>query len=107
MGLLTNAGPQIWHPAQLETQQMCRKAAELCKASNIELGKLAMYDFIQLNGPATFLVGMQSEKLLECNLDAYFNGLNDEEMKMLQKLKTEYVHLFHIYSYCIYMFIPK
>nr|XP_029718759.1 L-galactose dehydrogenase [Aedes albopictus] len=87
MGLLTNAGPQPWHPAQDQTKQVCREAAEYCKQHGVELGKLAMYHFIQLDGPSTFLSGMQSEELVDINLAAFFNGLTPKEREVLDYLK--------------------
>ncbi|XP_055638728.1 uncharacterized protein LOC129776863 [Toxorhynchites rutilus septentrionalis] len=86
MGLLTNAGPQVWHPANDQTKRVCREASEFCEKHNVELGKLAMYHFIQLSGPATFLSGMQSEALVQMNLDAFYNGLNENEHSVLSYL---------------------
>lgn len=68
-------------------KQLCRKAANICKEANIELGKLAMYHFLQLDGPATYLVGMQTRRLLDMNLSAFYNGLNKKEQEVLQLLK--------------------
>lgn len=84
--MLTNAGPRDWHPASQELKTICRKAADLCKAQDIELGKLAMNYFIQLKGPSTFLVGMQTEHLLKINLDGYLNGLTEKEKNLLDSL---------------------
>ncbi|XP_065091386.1 uncharacterized protein LOC135712336 [Ochlerotatus camptorhynchus] len=86
MGLLTNSGPQTWHPAHYQTKQVCREAAEYCKQHGVELGKLAMYHFIQLDGPSTFLSGMQSKALVEINLAAFFDGLTDNERTVLAYL---------------------
>lgn len=86
MRLLANCGPFPWHPAHDDTKEVCAEAAEYCIKNDVELGKLAMYHFIQMKGPATFLVGMQTRKLLEINLDAYLNGLNDKEMEVLEFL---------------------
>jgi len=86
LGMLTNDGPQPWHPASDELKSMCKKAADICKENDIELGKLAMYYFTQLAGPSTFLVGMQTEKLLKINLNAYFDGLTPKEQEILDNL---------------------
>lgn len=45
MGLLTNKGPQRWHPAGEELKSICREAAEHCKVDlktycDIELDSL-------------------------------------------------------------------
>ena len=87
MGLLTNAGPQSWHPAKDSTKELCRKAAATCIEAGVELGKLAMHHFVQLAGPATFLVGMQNELLLDMNLGTYFNGLTAAEEGVMKTLK--------------------
>ncbi|XP_058059604.1 uncharacterized protein LOC131210380 [Anopheles bellator] len=79
MGLLTNAGPQPWHPADEQMKAVCREASDYCAQRGIELGKLAMFHFIQLAGPVTFLSGMQTQKLVEINLKAYREGLSAEE----------------------------
>ncbi|XP_058449728.1 uncharacterized protein LOC131429550 [Malaya genurostris] len=87
MGLFTNAGPQPWHPAHDQTKQICLEASEFCKHEGIEFGKLAMYHFIQINGPATFLSGMQTEDLVRINLDAFYDGLTTKEHEVLAHLK--------------------
>ncbi|XP_036334228.1 L-galactose dehydrogenase-like [Rhagoletis pomonella] len=87
LGLLTNAGPQAWHPAGEEIKEICRKAANICKEANVELGKLAMHYFMQLDGVSTFLTGMQTRQLLDINLAAYYDGLNKKEQEVLQLLR--------------------
>jgi len=87
LGLLTNNGPQPWHPATADIKDICRKAANICKEANVELGKLAMYYFIQLNGPATFLVGMQTKKLLDMNLKVYYDGVIKKEQEVFDTLR--------------------
>uniref|UniRef100_A0A1B0CH08 NADP-dependent oxidoreductase domain-containing protein n=1 Tax=Lutzomyia longipalpis TaxID=7200 RepID=A0A1B0CH08_LUTLO len=89
LGLLSQNGPQSWHPAGEEIKTACREAAELCRKEGLELGRLAMGYFIQLAGPATFLVGMQSLELLNMNLDVYFNGLTDKEKALIDRIKRE------------------
>lgn len=86
LGLLTNDGPRDWHPASESLRATGKRAADICKQNDIELGKLAMYYFQKLQGPATFLVGMQTERLLAINLDAYFNGLTAKEADVLDQL---------------------
>ncbi|XP_052891930.1 uncharacterized protein LOC128299851 [Anopheles moucheti] len=87
MGLLTNGGPQPWHPADHQLKSVCAEAAEYCKQQCIELGKLAMHHSIELPGPATFLAGMQTTELVNINLDAYFNGLSKKEAEVLAYLR--------------------
>lgn len=93
MGLLTNNGPPEWHPASTELKELCKKAAKICREANVELGKLAMYHFCQLDGPATFLVGMQTPDLIRINLDVFLNGLNEAETQLLNELKEKYARV--------------
>lgn len=87
MGLLTNSGPPSWHPAPDQIKAACREASDICKENGVELGKLAMHYFIQLEGVTTFLVGMQSSQILNMNLDVYHNGLTEKEQQILERLQ--------------------
>ncbi|XP_017111159.1 L-galactose dehydrogenase [Drosophila elegans] len=87
LGLLSNAGPQGWHPGSPELQAIGKRAAEICRQKNVELGKLAMYHTMQLDGAATFLIGMPNRQLLRINLDAVFDGLTSHEQEVLQYLR--------------------
>ncbi|XP_041450254.1 L-galactose dehydrogenase [Drosophila obscura] len=87
LGLLSNSGPYAWHPASPELQAVARRAADICKERNVELGKLAMYHTMQLEGAATFLTGMPNRQQLRTNLNAIFDGLTPHEQKVLQYLR--------------------
>ncbi|BFF89925.1 L-galactose dehydrogenase [Drosophila madeirensis] len=87
LGLLTNAGPPSMHPGSPELLALGRRAAEICKQRDVELGKLAMYYTMQLDGAATFLVGIPNRRLLQVNLDAIFDGLTSNEQEVLQYLR--------------------
>ncbi|XP_001359477.4 L-galactose dehydrogenase [Drosophila pseudoobscura] len=87
LGLLTNAGPPAIHPGSPELQALGRRAAEICKQRDVELGKLAMYYTMQLDGAATFLIGIPNRRLLQVNLDAIFDGLTSHEQEVLQYLR--------------------
>lgn len=89
MGLLTNNGPQPWHPADPSVQALCKKAADYCISNGVELSRLALYHNFQLEGAATFLVGMQSDALVEANLDSCCNGLTAKELEVLQYLQKK------------------
>ncbi|KAH8403406.1 hypothetical protein KR215_003679 [Drosophila sulfurigaster] len=87
LGLLTNAGPQPWHPASDDQKQVAQRASKVCKDRGVELGKLAMYYTIQLSDVSTFLTGMQTRQLLKTNLSAFYDGLNAQEQEVLQHLR--------------------
>ncbi|KAH8369242.1 hypothetical protein KR009_005195 [Drosophila setifemur] len=88
LGLLTNSGPQPWHPASEDQKAIARRASELCKERGVELGKLAMYYTMQgLADVSTFLVGMQTRQLLRINLEAFEQGLSEQEQEVLRYLQ--------------------
>lgn len=89
MGILTNAGPQPWHPAHDDAKEQGRKAAKLCKHHNVELGKLAMYHASQLKGAHSFLAGMKTKEQLKANLEAIYGELNDVERSTLSIIENE------------------
>ncbi|KAG8234353.1 hypothetical protein J437_LFUL014806 [Ladona fulva] len=69
MGLLTNGGPPDWHPASKDIKEVCAKAAEYCKKSGVEIGRLAVYYALnEVEGPATHLVGINSREITTSNL---------------------------------------
>ncbi|XP_018574593.1 L-galactose dehydrogenase-like isoform X2 [Anoplophora glabripennis] len=82
MGLLSNFGPPQWHPASQHIKDVCTEAREYCKKNNVELGKLAVYHSLQQDGPDTVLVGMNSTKLLDYNLNVLLEGLSEKEKEM-------------------------
>ncbi|KAJ8949592.1 hypothetical protein NQ314_008174 [Rhamnusium bicolor] len=85
MGLLSNAGPPHWHPASQHIKDISAEAREYCKKKDVELGKLAVYHCLQQEGPDTVLVGMNSTKLLEYNLNV-LNGLSQKENEAYEEV---------------------
>lgn len=86
-GMLRNDGPPSWCFATSLVKQLVKEAGELCKQYGLELGKIAMYHFLQLKGPATFLVGMEKMEYLNYNLGAYFHGLTGKEVEIYKLIK--------------------
>ncbi|KAK4880367.1 hypothetical protein RN001_008513 [Aquatica leii] len=88
LGLLTNGGPQPWHPATEKIKSVCAEAQEYCKSQQVELAKLAMHYCFQQPGPHTNLVGMNSVHLVDSNLDVLYNGLNKKEEEVLKYVQA-------------------
>ncbi|KAF5277694.1 hypothetical protein FQR65_LT03674 [Abscondita terminalis] len=88
MGLLTNGGPQPWHPASDKIKNVCSEARQYCKSQDVELGKLAMHYCFQQSGPHTNLVGMNTVDLVDSNLNVLHNGLTKHEEIVLCHIRS-------------------
>ncbi|KAG9128678.1 hypothetical protein Leryth_018319 [Lithospermum erythrorhizon] len=70
MGLLTESGPPEWHPASPELKNACREAVAYCKEKGKSITKLALQFSLSNPTISTVLVGMNSVKQVEENIDA-------------------------------------
>eukprot|EP00091_Calanus_sinicus_P000089 TRINITY_DN10012_c0_g1_i4.p1 TRINITY_DN10012_c0_g1~~TRINITY_DN10012_c0_g1_i4.p1 ORF type:complete len:227 (-),score=57.46 TRINITY_DN10012_c0_g1_i4:147-827(-) len=88
MGLLTNNGPQPWHPASKEIKAICAAAGAYCASRGVELGKLSVYHNIynQKQPVATTLLGVGRMEILKLNMDIVTEGLTDTEEQVLQEV---------------------
>ncbi|EZA46827.1 L-galactose dehydrogenase isoform X2 [Ooceraea biroi] len=91
MGLLTNDGPQKWHPASDETKKQCACAAEYCKDRDVELCQLAMWHSMQHADVTTNLIGIQTTKQLKMNLDILRNGITEKGKALLQEVQEKFL----------------
>ncbi|WP_309713003.1 aldo/keto reductase [Armatimonas sp.] len=67
MGLLSDTGPQPWHPAPEALRLACLEALAWCKANGFSLAELAVAWTLQNAPVATTLVGMSSEAQVRQN----------------------------------------
>jgi len=88
MGLLTNNGPQPWHPASNEIKAICAEAGAYCASHGVELGKLSVYHNIynQKQPVATTLLGVGRMEILKLNMDIVTEGLTETEEQVLQEV---------------------
>ncbi|KAL9244766.1 hypothetical protein vseg_018497 [Gypsophila vaccaria] len=70
MGLHTENGPPEWHPASDAIKAACRTAAEYCKQNGKNISKLALQYSLSNKDLSTVLVGMNSVKQVEENVNA-------------------------------------
>ncbi|XP_012135029.1 uncharacterized protein LOC100880182 isoform X2 [Megachile rotundata] len=91
MGLLTNKGPQAWHPGSDNTKKLCTEAASYCRDNDIELARLALWYSMQCEDIATFLSGMQTLSDLNMSLDLVRNGITEREKNLLQEIQEKYI----------------
>ncbi|XP_011643287.1 L-galactose dehydrogenase-like [Pogonomyrmex barbatus] len=91
MGLLTNNGPPSWHPASDETKKQCVNAAQYCQERNVEFAKLAIWHSMQYTDVDTNLVGIQTTKQLQMNLDVIRNGITEKEKALLKEIQVSFL----------------
>lgn len=92
MGMLTNNEPPLWHPAKNELKAVAAEAAGICKANDVQLGKLAVHHSMNMASGAsvsTFLMGMEKMEYLNDNMSAYLDGLSPKEMQIYEMLMKE------------------
>ncbi|XP_049796827.1 uncharacterized protein LOC126213227 [Schistocerca nitens] len=90
MGLLSSSGPQPWHPAPQELKDVCRAAADYCKERGVELARLAVHHALTREGQATHLVGVNSVRELQSNLQILRDGLTPAEKEVLRDIQQKF-----------------
>ncbi|XP_014262298.1 L-galactose dehydrogenase-like [Cimex lectularius] len=88
--LLSNCGPEAWHPASKEIKNLCAQAAAYCKENGVELGTLAVYHALKNDNYDTCLVGFNTRAIMNFNLNLLVKGLSPEEQKVLDHLKDKF-----------------
>ena len=78
MGLLTNGGPQEWHPAPAILKQKAKEAAEWCAAKGGNIAFLGMQFAFQCRAADTTMTGTARQRHLENNIEA-LNAPIDQE----------------------------
>ena len=58
MGLLTNIGPQKWHPCSEEIKNICKKASDYCISNGINITEAAFHFVNNNNDIDTILIGV-------------------------------------------------
>ncbi len=71
MGLLTNQGPPPWHPAPVEIQMACRRAAEHCRSRGADIAKLGMQFCFAEPRIASTITGTAKASEFAANLNAF------------------------------------
>ncbi len=68
MGMLTNAGPQAWHPAPSEVHQAARRAADVCRKRGADIAEVAIRFCLEHPYVASTLVGISNQAQVESSL---------------------------------------
>jgi L-galactose dehydrogenase len=86
MGILSDGGPQPWHPAPPEVKEVGRKIGELCMKHRISPSLAALGFCLAYPHVATTLVGISNRHQLEQNLRALTLEADPGLMKMIGTL---------------------
>ena len=86
MGLLTNQGVPIWHPASTLIRETCTRAATFCREQGQDISKLALQFAIANPAVQTTLVGMADLAVLQKNIDYIETPLDQSLLIEVQKI---------------------
>ena len=79
MGLLTDLGPQDWHPASAEVREAGKRAAAFCRAHGAVIADVALRFCLAYPHVASTLVGMGTTQEVEAGLKL-LQGAPDPEL---------------------------
>jgi aryl-alcohol dehydrogenase-like predicted oxidoreductase len=85
MGILTEPGPQPWHPAPPKVREAGKKAAEFCRSQGVDIADVAMRFCLDHPYVSSTLVGLGSTRQVEASLKP-LKTVTDHEL--LRKLQT-------------------
>jgi L-galactose dehydrogenase len=86
MGILSDGGPQPWHPAPPEVKEVGRKIGELCKKRRISPASAGLAFCLAYPQVAATLVGISNRHQLEQNLRALTLEMDPGLMKLIRTL---------------------
>ncbi|XP_047524204.1 L-galactose dehydrogenase-like [Pieris napi] len=90
MGLLTNKGPEPWHPASDDIRAVCKCASEYCKKYNVELARIATWFTLNQPGIDTNICGFWNIEQMSDTVDVMEKGLTDLEERILKEVQTRF-----------------
>jgi aryl-alcohol dehydrogenase-like predicted oxidoreductase len=89
MGLLTEAGPATFHPANPELKALALKATELARQRGTSIDKVSLSFSLKPKEPtiATTLVGMPTRKQLKANMDIVTAPTTPKDEELFQEVR--------------------
>ncbi|CAH2035420.1 unnamed protein product, partial [Iphiclides podalirius] len=90
MGLLSNKGPQPWHPASDDIKAICRRASDYCKQQDVELARLASWFTLNQPGIDVNVCGFFNVEQMTDTLEILKTGLNEHEKAVLADVQTRF-----------------
>ena len=89
MGILTQGGPQAWHPAPKSVLEAGRRMAKACAEAGKNLATLALAEAFAQPGPEAILIGARTASEVRSTLGALQEGPCSELLGRLRELATE------------------
>lgn len=86
LGILSEHGPQPWHPAPAEIKEAGKQIVEACRRRGVSAATLAVWFTLQHPAMASVLVGMPRRGELESNLRAMNFQPDPELLKEVQAI---------------------
>ena len=87
MGLLSQRGAPVWHPASQKLQEACAKAAKYCESQGYPIDKLAIQFSTSMNPRiATTLFSSANPKNVLKNIQYVNEPLDTELVKKVQEI---------------------
>ncbi|CAD5214980.1 unnamed protein product [Bursaphelenchus okinawaensis] len=93
MGMLTEQGPPLWHPANYNTREITKEAVNYCKSKDIRIEKLSLSYSLRFPGITCCLVSIENLSQLVINLTTLWNNgtLQNKELRVLDRIKRRYL----------------
>ncbi|GAV02736.1 hypothetical protein RvY_13263 [Ramazzottius varieornatus] len=90
MGLLTDEGPQAWHPAPDSLKRVASEAVQYAKEKGVDLAKVAIKYSYRLPDIATTLVSMARPELVKANYDACTHPMTEKENAVMHDVVKKF-----------------
>jgi L-galactose dehydrogenase len=86
MGILTEQGPQPWHPASPEVREAGRKVAQFCSNHGLDIADVAMRFSLDHPHVRSTLIGLGTTQQVEACLNVLENFTDVELLRQLQEM---------------------
>ena len=86
MGILTEHGPQEWHPAPQAVRQAGRKAAEFCRSHGVDISEVALRFSLDHAYVSSTLVGMANTRQVEASLKLLHTSTDPDLLRQVEAI---------------------
>jgi L-galactose dehydrogenase len=86
MGILTEHGPQEWHPAPQAVRDAGRKAAEFCRSHGVDISEVALRFSLDHPYVSSTLVGMANTRQVEASLKLLHTSTDPDLLRQVEAI---------------------